>query len=176
MVAWNKTDGLFNKAIMESGYCTLDPEHGNRNASLAVENTLCTGPNKLFCLRQLDPEVLVKASSKEAWYSISVMIDIRNPQLAPIFNEQPMDIFKSGKFKPIKMIIGTNADEAAYFFCNDYFGATEQTIQYVLSLYFTPAEVVKMLGLYPLQSYATPLQGFIAMMSDCYFRCPSHDV
>eukprot|EP01129_Flabellula_baltica_P000727 TRINITY_DN1068_c0_g2_i1.p1 TRINITY_DN1068_c0_g2~~TRINITY_DN1068_c0_g2_i1.p1 ORF type:complete len:499 (+),score=75.92 TRINITY_DN1068_c0_g2_i1:45-1541(+) len=167
-LVWPESSMYFNRAIIESGFCTTsEPEEGKQVSDGFIEEVGCTKSNNLDCLRELDSQVILNASWKSEWWPVrSLSLD-----------KQPKNLIKEKKWSDVPLLIGTNRNEASFFFCPAFNGnITEDQYHQILIQKFGDKMDKYLLQLYPISRYADPIQAIIDLWSDFVFHCPSKQV
>jgi para-nitrobenzyl esterase len=100
--------GLFHAAAMESGSCFLpDAEDSYPRWEAVADEVGCSGADRLGCLREVPVEELVRATTDE---NIPPSID------GAVVPAAPLEGALEGANADIPIIVGSNADEAKFFF------------------------------------------------------------
>jgi len=107
-------DGLFQRAIMQSGVCvdSLVPLLATQEASgahLAADLGVGDGPGVLAKLRALPADELVRKATEEKNLDLNPVID------GWVLKQQPATIFSEGQQVNVPVIVGSNADEVSIF-------------------------------------------------------------
>ena len=115
-VASGKTEGLFQRAISQSGGCTtvtLTKQQAEATADALATSVGCTGDDALSCLRDKDvPSLLTAASSLPAsgtGRTLSPTVD------GDYLTDQPRTLYKTGKINKVPYVLGSNTDEGTLF-------------------------------------------------------------
>lgn len=124
MMASPLAQGLFQRAIMESGDCQSalireirTPIHLNGitgtgegdGERLATDLGLTPGPGAIEKLRALPAEAILKAWSRDQQIEFDAIVD------GWVLPDQPARIFAAGRQTHIPVLVGSNADEATVF-------------------------------------------------------------
>jgi para-nitrobenzyl esterase len=136
-VASPQTQGLFHKAISESGGCTTrqaaraDAE--TTAASIATQLG-CSGDGALGCLRTKQVPDLLNATP--------AMNSLAGAGLGPIvdgdfFPDQPRTLYDSGNISKVPFILGSNTDEGTLFAAGGQAITTQDQLTAALSMTFT---------------------------------------
>lgn len=107
LMASPKADGLYHRAIMESGACTMaGPETHTQYSKDWIKNVGCpaTAPASLACLRDLGPQWIRENAPFP-------LFEIDAPVTGGVFlPEQPLDALQ-GAGRKVPLMAGFNADE-----------------------------------------------------------------
>jgi para-nitrobenzyl esterase len=107
-------DGLFQRAIMQSGVCVdsvvpLLTGIEASGAQFAADLGLGNGPDVLTKLRALPADDLVRQAAKEKDLDLNPVVD------GWVLKQQPATIFAQGQQVKVPVIVGSNADEVSIF-------------------------------------------------------------
>jgi para-nitrobenzyl esterase len=107
-------DGLFQRAIMQSGVCvdSLVPRLPSSEASgvqLAQDLGLENGSGVLAKLRSLPADELVRKAADEGDLDLNPVID------GWVLRQQPATVFSQGQQIKVPVIVGSNANEVSIF-------------------------------------------------------------
>eukprot|EP01104_Vermistella_antarctica_P009144 TRINITY_DN232_c0_g1_i1.p1 TRINITY_DN232_c0_g1~~TRINITY_DN232_c0_g1_i1.p1 ORF type:complete len:486 (-),score=102.69 TRINITY_DN232_c0_g1_i1:1010-2467(-) len=168
-VAASKSAGLFNRAIMESGFCSMldfdaaltmaanltnDPNVGCQNE---------TGANLVSCLRAIPADALYEYSSHTDWW----------PALDPTefpSNLQPLTVIQNGDYNAVSsLLLGTNENEEGLFLCPSLANITELDYLLLVKHDFNILTTAWILALYPPQERS--VLSLIDLSSDYTFKC-----
>ena len=174
-------DGLFDRAIMESGggcfgYPALRTAAPNRTPAIEMGELLtaaagCDGAtDRLACMREKTPEELVNAM-----YSVPTM-GLGLPDIGPnvdgvVLTEQPYALFERGEARDVPIVIGSNADEATIF--TAAIAVPDEATYEMLVRAQAGVLADDILAIYPASDFATPKEAFNALYSDLGFICPA---
>jgi len=116
LVASPKTQGLFHKAISQSGGCTTitgTKQQGEATSLVLATNLGCEGDDAATCLREQSVADLLAAS---AAIPPSATIRALGPTVDGDFMpDQPRTLFKSGEVNQVPYMLGSNHDEGTLF-------------------------------------------------------------
>lgn len=177
------TDGLINKAIMQSGSCDTFPTTSKAAAEQAgVEFITDIGciddTDPLQCARKLSHqqlqsklgvkpnELLREDVSNWAFFPTPTLDDHLLPKL-------PMTLLaESEKEQPISLILGTNADEGSLFVgMQDHAGTPEGYLQSLTELQGEQAAAIA--ELYPFEDFSSSGEAISQITSDGVMTCRS---
>jgi para-nitrobenzyl esterase len=107
-------DGLFQRAIMQSGVCVDSlvpslPEQEASGVQLAADLGLGSGPDVLAKLRAVPADELVRKATQEKDLDLNPVID------GWVLKQQPATVFSQGHQVNVPVIVGSNADEVSIF-------------------------------------------------------------
>lgn len=105
LLASAPAQGLFHKAIIESGGCDLaiSIERALKQSASVVDELGCAGNDVISCMRGKPAEKIVKL--KDAKFKAASAID------GYVLTDQPINVIKSGNFNKVPIIVGSNKDE-----------------------------------------------------------------
>ena len=186
LLASPAANGLFERAIVESGLC-LDPlfdlaraeQQGQRFSELlgcgaAADVLACmraAPPEQVIAALPPDPRIFFGDGEYGQWFPV---VD-GNIILRPIG-----DSFRAGSFTRVPVLIGSNRDEGTLFIAQafDELNRPLAPGEYhdALAHFVSPdAAVDAVEERYPLDSYPVPGAALAAALGDGYFACPSID-
>ena len=171
--------GLFQRAIIESGACTAPDSAVSQAAAEAggvqmAADLGCGDPaTAAACLRALPPKRLMKAHphrrgllGKESWTSAY------GGAALPL---HPRQALEQGRFAAVPVILGTNHDEARLFLnLNRFKGMlySEKSYEKIISDFFldqTPA----VLNAYADEARRSYADAYVDVVTDSTFACPA---
>ncbi|HOX29198.1 MAG TPA: carboxylesterase family protein, partial [bacterium] len=181
--------GMFTKAIIESGPMLLMKKTVAEEEKTGLEAAAelgCTDPATVAdCLRAADPKKLM---AKLHPFS-AMMSDIEmtkgfafNPVIDGFFiPDVPAKLMKKGDFaKNVKVMIGSNRDEATLFTMKKKLDTMEQLqaafkddSAKVRNAFGLDAFDDTLFSFYPVSAYSTPRAAYNALVTDAAFTCPS---
>ncbi|MFD3944786.1 carboxylesterase/lipase family protein [Streptomyces sp. NPDC058579] len=171
MLSSPRTAGLFSRAILQSGPCTLLRAPGSAQAAEAAGDFAaaagCPDPaTRAACLRTAPSADLIAAG-------------LTRPAAGPAFGDgllplQPSEAIASGRWNKVPVLIGSTRAEAKFFLAgtHPYLTAREYTDQ-INATYGTAAPQV--LARYPVAGYPTPFDAMSAVVTDSTFACGTLD-
>jgi para-nitrobenzyl esterase len=183
----NRTNGLFEAAISESGLCgatIVAPGHANAESlGLDLAQQLgCTGPGALDCMRAVPVDTLLSATALPPlpmqspggpFYQTSVLAN-GLPNIDGYVIDQPIrQAFASGSYLPRPLVIGNVKDEGTLFHAPIYAVSVDDDISYrsALAVRFGTANVDAIVAHYP--GGSTPNDVLAQVTGDAFFVCPS---
>ncbi|MFI1760804.1 carboxylesterase/lipase family protein [Streptomyces sp. NPDC020800] len=167
MLTSPRTTGLFSRAILQSGPCTLlrapDSAQAADEARAFSEAAGCPDPaTRADCLREAPAADLVSAART-------------HPTSGPAFGDgllpaQPSEAIAAGTWNRVPILIGSNRAESRFFVAltQPHLTAQEYTDQ-ITSLYGQAAQQV--LARYPVADHPTPYDALSAVLTDSTFAC-----
>lgn len=178
-LAAQRSRGLFDRVVMQSGSCPLylrhlDEKQGETVSALDQGERIarklgCEGEG-ISCLRSKSTEEIFDAISP----TIGRFGD--GEQFGPIvdgevFQQTFWESMENGDVADVPLLAGTNADEGTLF-AQSYRGYTEQQYRdWVNDNFSNRAEGV--LNEYPPSDYSEPWRAIAAIIGDTFFTCPT---
>ena len=177
-VASPLSTGLFQRAISESGGCTVGigtAADGVAQATALTADLGCTGAptDELDCLRALPVATLLNAAGGAAEsLSSGTRITIDGGFLPA----HPRDLFDAGTFNQVPYLLGANDDEGTLFFIGSTAITTpaEYTAELVTRFGATLAPQIE--AVYPVGYFASPQDALIRVVGDSALVCSTYDV
>ncbi len=180
------TAGLFHKAILQSGICSVHPEDRARNTAQAlIEEFGCdAAPDVLECLQNLTWEELVLAEAAQpngiGDFAFYPHVD------GWLFPVHPDEALTAGAFSRVPVMVGTN--EAEYsnresfqnLRAEDY--GTQFRVSFLAQFVDTVPQPLRtqflndLMALYPMDAYPTPGDGFIDALTDRNLTCTNRRI
>ncbi|MBH0775002.1 carboxylesterase/lipase family protein [Nocardia bovistercoris] len=173
------SDGLYDKAIVQSGSCARSPlVPGGRADSFArsarfADSVGCGDPaTRLACLRGLPAERLLDASAGQSDDSTPTWV----PVIDGVVVTRDLEAALRDRVDRIPLIVGSNGDEGAQFVAeSDYARGripdAESYQSYVRWTFGTYADAI--LARYPVADYPSPAAAQSAVITDGLFACPA---
>jgi para-nitrobenzyl esterase len=167
-------NGLFSRAVIESGGCSVFPRATALAAGTRVEKALgCdTSPDIAGCLRATTANQAATAIPAYGWtYELS-------PNVDPGTLGQPMNVIAAAQQHHVPVIVGTNANEVASM-VNEYLSGpipTDAAYKAELEYEYGIALGDQVYHHYPSANYPRPRDAYIAARSDSDFTCPARQV
>lgn len=174
------SQGLFQKAIMESGPCNRGVGSApiaqvRRSSDDFAKLFGCTGELAASCLRSVDTRTLVNTPLPGTFVPGS----IRLPPAynTPLLPEDPRKAFAEGKVIKVPLMIGSNRNEGTPFTAY----LTPKTVPLGRTLYFALVSVInaghatQLVQQYPSSKYPTAALAGAALVTDGLFACPVDD-
>lgn len=173
--------GLFQRAIMQSGPCTIGTL--TRAAALATGNGLA---QKLGCAPGSSQMACLRSKSTDEVFNAAPSIDFNDPKsllaLSPwvdgvILPAAPKDLVKKGKFNRVPMMVGSTKDEGRLFIALAYDlnrGAplTESEYQALVAGVAGSTSLASVITLdYASKRLGSPNLAASALMTDAMFAC-----
>ena len=173
------TDGLLNKAIMQSGACsTFTPEHYSDTEAQGVELLSRLGcgeaANPLACAQALPSSQLKKVMKPEAMELFTKYPEewTYNPKIVygnDILPEHPLVLLNKLN-KEVDVLIGSNKDEGTLFvFARDYPASAEGYMTTLEQNYGSQAQAL--FELYPFENYASIGDAMAEIAGDAAIGC-----
>jgi para-nitrobenzyl esterase len=169
IIAPHETDGLFQKAIVQSAGCVTPLQtvaEGNKTGLKVAEAVGCSDPaTALACMRGKPAKDLLDAASKAAGDNLLAYEPSIGSGAIPI---QGAEAISSGKFVRVPMINGGNRDEMRLYVAYDAQAGDKVTVDnygaHIKKLYGQNAEQVA--EKYPPSAYSSPSSALGTAMSD----------
>lgn len=169
------SNGLFNKAIMESGSCFFPQLNKNpfilspsldaqlwKRIGLTYMSALQCGDSR--CLRKLEAAAIRNFQSQYRNFVILPIID------GLVIPDDPLNLILQGKFNKADVIFGTNTDEGTLF--SDSVPLHEisenEYIEIMPSLFRNTSDIM---AFYPTKHYSTPRKALVNAFTDFAFLC-----
>ena len=183
--------GLFDRAILESGPCTVD-EHmayaaapiplaraENVGVDLAIQAGCEEKPNAaaagrarvLDCLRRLPARALLDLRHPD---SPSSPPAFRPAYGTPLLPRSPDTALRAGRFLRVPLLAGVNRDEGRYYAWIQELGgpmSVEGFRRLLADTFGAAAE--RIAARYPVPEHGTPVLAWGAVVTDHYFACPA---
>jgi para-nitrobenzyl esterase len=167
--------GLFARALMESGQCTADTlPTAEATAAHVLSAVGCdTASDPIACLRALPAADLIQKApgSLGSTQGFRYQSTIDGYVLA----DAPMTLLASGAGQPVPFVLGSNADEGAFFLATQSFPDAASYHAYVYAAVgVTVGDQV--IAHYPALAFPTPKAAAIAVYTDSVFTCPARRI
>ncbi|MFD7334503.1 carboxylesterase/lipase family protein [Streptomyces violascens] len=167
MLASPRAAGLFSKAILQSGPCTLIPapsaaDRAEEDRAYAAGAGCPDAATRASCLRRLSPAQLVAAAGT-------------HPAQGPAFGDgllpvQPSEAISSGTWNRVPVVIGSTRSESRFFVALTQPHLTAQEYTDQITATYGPA-APHVLARYPLSAYPSPYEAMSALLTDSTFAC-----
>lgn len=168
-LAAKRSAGLFSRAIMESGFCTLRTvEQSNAVADQILTNVGCKGSSDILaCLLSKNASDLIAAPGN---------IPSFMPTLDPYeLDAQPSEILTRDpkSWNAVPLLAGVNHDENSMWVCPNYASITDAEYTATLTKMYGQSNADKIYQLYPSSSFPSPVLALIDATSDVCWKCPN---
>jgi para-nitrobenzyl esterase len=164
-IAARLSQGLFSKAIMQSGFCEVYNQSNAAKTGDAITHNLgCSGTSDqiIDCLHAQTPAQLDNASLTFTFRPVLNPLEMTIP---------PLQIIANKDFNPVPLFQGSNLNETSLFMCPLYAEMTElEYYEYIANNY--GQAYFELATMYPPTEYPTPVSALVALTSDHGFRCP----
>ena len=156
-------DGLFDRAILQSGGCSArTPEAARTSGAAFAAEIGCPDPaTELACLRGKTPAEVLAAQT--------VVRQSGSVYGNAVLPTDPLELLKAGKLTRLPVIVGGTADESqqSVFAAYDYVGnpITEQMLADLIATTY-PAGAAEVAAAYPAANYASPTVAWGDVQSD----------
>ncbi len=175
MIATPLTEGLFHKAIMQSGGCdsSRSLEAGYKSAREAASKLGCD-PDDLDCLRDLPAEKVLFEGTKRMTEQ-----DAKPHHDGYLLTDTPINMIRSGNYNHVPFMAGYNRDEAAaiWRYLPEYwFTRPAKYKSELVDMGFDESDADRLVELYPLGEFNNkPARAYGRMFgTDTAFGCPSY--
>lgn len=177
LIATPLSQGLFKRAIMESGLCELsldlDRAYEQTRANMAK---LGCGPDDIACMRKLTAEEIIKkaAGSLLEGFTYGPCHD------GYVLTDTPLNMIRSGHYNRADIMAGTVLDEfgKAVKLNPEYYYTLPSQYQSRLEKSFdmSAEQAERLTALYPLSDYGNrPVEAMGRMFgADATMQCPTH--
>ncbi len=162
-------DGLFHRAISESGGCsyrtTTASEARIRTESLisAVGCAAATGTDTLVCLRKVPVDEILANSG-----GFGPIVD------GAVIPDQPRALFNSGAYAKVPYLLGSNSDEGTLFAIG--VPPVESEAEYLNALAERYGDrAADIAALYPVSDFDSPNDALIRANGDSFLVCGTYD-
>ncbi|MEU4341542.1 carboxylesterase family protein [Nocardia sp. NPDC023852] len=177
------SDGLFDKAIIQSGSCAQSPfAPGNRDDAIAhsqhyAESVGCGDPaTQLACLRAVPAAKLLESPIAQ----FDGFPQMWAPSIDGVVVTQTLDAaLARGADRKTPLIVGSNSNEGALFIAeSDYaLGHIPEASSYERYIHqYFGIYADRVLARYPLDRYPSPAAAQSAVITDGFFACPERFV
>lgn len=175
--------GLFHRAILQSGPCTLlrtrAPEQANQQGSTFAEKVNCpSGANQMRCLRSRSAQELVAAAGDGL-----DLLQAANPW-SPVIDGVTIprnltDMIRDGAFHKVPVLLGTTSDEGRFFVSYTFHQKLGRAM--TAADYKSASDVISGSAfagstsrlLYPASGYPSIDLAMSALLTDSGFACPA---
>ncbi len=181
LIGASAADGLFHRAIMESGRCvqmpTLRDKTLGREAMIERGDAITAAagcasePDQLACMRAKSPKEIVQATIDGG----GTLFGLPMPDVSPgidgdLITEQPIDRIENGD-ADVPIIVGSNSEELMWILKDDVSTAAEYESKVRGALGNELGDQV--LALYPAGDFESPQVAWGTVASDVMFICPA---
>ncbi|WP_370410343.1 carboxylesterase/lipase family protein [Streptomyces fradiae] len=169
LLASPRAAGLFSRAILQSGPCSLLRAPGREQARAQAESFAvaagCPDPRtRTGCLREAPVQALEAAAR-----DIPVAGPAYGDELLP---REPSAAIASGSWNRVPILIGSTRAEGRFFVALTQPRLTSDQYTAQIRAQYGPA-AAEVLAHYPLSGYASPYLAMSALMTDSLFSCPT---
>ncbi len=179
-------EGLFTKAILQSGNCDLfpmldgDDDNINRNViptpydlgESYARKIGCDGADIVSCLRQL-PADDFRVSATQAFIGDFQDLDLFWPAVdGYVLDVHPRSEVGKARLYEYDMILGSNADEGIVFTATDWI-TTNGRLRDVFEKYYDDEDLIDaLMDIYGFPNFGLPKFGWENFFADFMFNCP----
>lgn len=177
------SQGLFHRAIMQSGTCSLltttPPETMEaQSANLGAQLGCPSGPGQLACMRDKPAADVVTASVPNGNEIRDVTIRWTPVRDGVTLTGDPGQQVRQGQFQRVPMMIGTTHEEGDLFVGIEYHQASFRTVRQAdVEFYIGQIaggdlhRAATLRGTYTKQAYGSLDRAFSALLTDYFFSC-----
>ena len=176
-------NGLFQRAILESGACDMSEPlaDGYAQTDAFAQSLGCAdsdAASELACLRKVPAKTLLT-------YTAGVLrsLDYRNHHDGHVLTDVPLKVIRSGSFNKVPLIAGHNKGE--FRFVSNVIPANVATLPAIYNLYLKmfigdplgldAQALTDLYALYPAASYGyKPIDAISAIISETALSCPTY--
>ncbi|WP_371493880.1 carboxylesterase family protein [Kitasatospora sp. NBC_00374] len=165
-----RTAGLFSRAILQSGPCSLLTAPDQRTAqadgqAYAAAAGCPQGPDTLTCLRTAPPAALLAAAQSHPTPGPATG--------TPVLPRQPIDAITAGAWHQVPILIGSTAAEARLLVALTQPHLTAEQYTARITADYGPA-AAGILAHYPLADHPSPYLAYSALLTDATFACHTY--
>ncbi len=188
-----RSEGLFARAIAQSGLCTSSVLEATRAEAEATGVELAqdlgcppTGPEAVACLRGKPADALLAATALPAaadqppggplYIGGSASLLTTRPSVDGFVVQKPMrEAFAAGGFEPRPLIVGTTRDEGTLFHSPLFAVEVTTDAEYraALGRRFGQSNVAAIVARYPVAAFGSPNRALAEVTGDAFFVCPA---
>lgn len=176
-LATPRAEGLFHRAIMQSGVCGGQAELAvAQEQGVTLSNALGCGvdPDELGCLRSHSADAVNQALKVSDALFLGDGVTWGPIVDGVVVPEPPLTAFLTGDVANVPLILGSNADEGTIFI-ELAGGMTSESLEALLSAWF-PSGAEQILTEYPRSDFATVEEQAAEIIGDGLFNCTTHTV
>lgn len=169
--------GLFDKAIMESGPCSRGIGSGPLNEISATGEAFmkelgCTGALAAACMRGQTVEQLLNSPLPGNF--IPGQVKLPPAYGGSFLPQEPLKAFEAGEVTRVPILIGSNHDEGNPFtaYLTPPNMTLNRTLYFALVSLLNPSITAELLRQYPSSAYRTPALAGATLVTDGIFACP----
>jgi para-nitrobenzyl esterase len=170
-----RSKGLFHRAIIESGSCSLLVQGGLAAEAQGTKFATALGctdaASTAECLRSKDVNELVKSGDIDkganAWGPVVDGVELSKP---------PQKALEAGEFNHVPVLLGSNKDEGTLFAAQTVPGALDEQGYTALVQSLFGAASMTLIAAYPSSAYASPKAALADLVGDQLFVCPTRRV
>ncbi|WP_282692251.1 carboxylesterase family protein [Streptomyces sp. CC208A] len=169
LLASPRASGLFSRAILQSGPCSLLRAPSREQARAQAESFAaavgCPDPrSRAACLREAPVQALETAAQN---------IPVAGPAYGDgLLPHQPSEAIASGTWNRVPVLIGTTRAEGRFFVALSQPHLTSDQYTAQIHAQYGPA-ATEVLTRYPLSDRVGPYLAMSALMTDSLFACPT---
>ncbi len=178
LVASPLAEGLFHRAIMESGSCssTATLEEGFEYGRKLANEFYCEEDNVPECLREQSPQAIY---NEIPWDETGRESPFKIHLDGYFLDKQPIKRIKKGEYNKVPFIAGSNRDEFGplrYMKLSRLFFLNEKEAETKIREMYGEEAARKILELYPIEEYRKPVDALNAAMGDARLGCAPYRV
>jgi len=179
LLACPLAEGLFHKAILQSGACTATKtrEESFRHGLAYAAEAGCAGENPLSCMQAKSTEEVFKAGSGVNLDNIGGQMFTFVPnEDGHVLNDTPLDVVRSGDYNKVPLMVGSTRDEMKFFtfFIPGIRLMPLSLLESMIDLDLEKSGRRRLRELYPPRNYNRPADAGIDAMTDMSLGCPCY--
>ena len=170
LVASPRAQGLFSSVALHSGACNLRSlaEQQRIGDEVARLSGCANDSDVASCLRRLDVESLMRALPGIPG---PMAASEHNPNVDGwLLDRAPLEIVAAGEHSRVPLLVSTNQDEVGSVIGTDL---TDEQYPVLAEALFGSDFLPEMLERYPLESFESPRDALVSMITDARYACPA---
>ncbi len=172
-------EGLFHKAILQSGSCTATrtQEESFRHGLAYAAEAGCAGEDPLSCMQEKTTEEIFKAGSGVNLDNIGGQMFTFVPNAdGHVLNDTPINVVRSGDHNSVPLMVGSNRDEMKLFtfFIPGIRLMPRSLLENMIDMDLEKSERRRLRELYPSRNYNRPADAGIDIITDMSLGCPCY--
>jgi para-nitrobenzyl esterase len=175
LIASPAAQGLFHRAIQESGGCnrTLTLASGLAYGESLAATLGCSGPDAGACLRKKPVAEIMKIAP---WDPAGESTPFKPHEDGYMLLRPPIDSIRAGQFNPVPFLAGSNRDEYKVLALLDPELPKLTPEQYEARVRKEMgAWADRFLAVYPVSAFASPTEAYLTLRADRNPGCGAHD-
>lgn len=177
LLACPLAQGLFDKAIIQSGACTatMTEEEGFAHGRKYARKAGCEGNDPVSCMRRMSAAEVFKAGSGVNIDNVGgQMFSFVPKEDGHALTDTPINVIRSGDYNNVPLMVGSNREEMKLFtfFIPGVRLMPRSVLENMIDMDLTRSERQRLRELYPTSDYNRPADASIDIMSDMSLGCP----